>query len=79
MSKLSRNILISMCAASIITALVINGIIRYKEPTHNTDEIDTKNQRTIQTKLKMHILHLKMQHTIILPHEIMQHKSVKTR
>lgn len=40
MSKLSRNILISMCAASIITALVINGIIRYKEPTHNTDEIE---------------------------------------
>ena len=40
MSMLSRNILISMCAASIITALVINGIIRYKEPTHNTDEIE---------------------------------------
>lgn len=40
MSKLSRNILISVGATSIIAALIINGIIRYKEPTHNTDEIE---------------------------------------
>lgn len=40
MSMLSRNILVSAGAAAIVAVIIVNGIIKYAEPTHNTDEIE---------------------------------------